>query len=343
MRTSGSTSAASLSVHRRGRARRMSARCCWRRAGAALASPADARSERAIRSGAAVPHDLDAAIRHLLSSAAKRRSRAGSPAFVEEVAAEVDGRLGAPAWPRARHPGGSDAISQTAGRRVFPYNTDRAGGGAARAREHDRQHQRLAAAGVLTRVHPHRAPREVTRLDWRAPPCLRPRAGAATRTSFLPQWQVEGIATFEESVVTGKGRVPAGDFRMILNRAAAQGRFAPTRSRRRRRHRLAIGQRSLRLWRVLPSVSRRALRASVTGTARGSDGGNAAVLRVARVSHRVRPLARGALERFRSRHGRQDSLVRHRRRRRRDASDPPRLLRRQHRRSVRTDGFFIQS
>ena len=44
---------------------------------------------------------------------------------------------------------------------------------------------------------------------------------------FLPQWQVEGIATFEESVVTGKGRVPAGDFRMILNRAAVQGRFAP--------------------------------------------------------------------------------------------------------------------
>ena len=44
---------------------------------------------------------------------------------------------------------------------------------------------------------------------------------------FLPQWQVEGIATFEESVVTGEGRVPAGDFRMILDRAAAQGRFAP--------------------------------------------------------------------------------------------------------------------
>ncbi|MDQ3211458.1 MAG: hypothetical protein M3Q85_02185, partial [Acidobacteriota bacterium] len=45
--------------------------------------------------------------------------------------------------------------------------------------------------------------------------------------AFLPDWQVEGLATFEESVVTGEGRMPAGDFRLILDRAAAAGRFAP--------------------------------------------------------------------------------------------------------------------
>ncbi|HVL69654.1 MAG TPA: hypothetical protein VM364_20515 [Vicinamibacterales bacterium] len=44
---------------------------------------------------------------------------------------------------------------------------------------------------------------------------------------FLPGWQVEGLATFEESAVTGGGRVPAGDFRMLLERAAAADRFEP--------------------------------------------------------------------------------------------------------------------
>jgi hypothetical protein len=44
---------------------------------------------------------------------------------------------------------------------------------------------------------------------------------------FLPLWQIEGIATYNESALTGEGRVPAGDFRMILDRAAAAGRFDP--------------------------------------------------------------------------------------------------------------------
>jgi hypothetical protein len=44
---------------------------------------------------------------------------------------------------------------------------------------------------------------------------------------FLPIWQVEGIATFEESRMTGEGRIPAGDFRAIVDLAAAQGRFEP--------------------------------------------------------------------------------------------------------------------
>jgi dipeptidyl aminopeptidase/acylaminoacyl peptidase len=44
---------------------------------------------------------------------------------------------------------------------------------------------------------------------------------------FLPLWQVEGIATYSESVLTGQGRVPSGDFRFILERAAASKRFEP--------------------------------------------------------------------------------------------------------------------
>jgi hypothetical protein len=44
---------------------------------------------------------------------------------------------------------------------------------------------------------------------------------------FLPLWQIEGLAVYHESVVTGKGRVPAGDFHMIVNRAAAERRFDP--------------------------------------------------------------------------------------------------------------------
>ena len=44
---------------------------------------------------------------------------------------------------------------------------------------------------------------------------------------FLPLWQIEGIATYNESAMTGSGRVPAGDFRAILDRAAAARRFEP--------------------------------------------------------------------------------------------------------------------
>lgn len=43
--------------------------------------------------------------------------------------------------------------------------------------------------------------------------------------SFLPDWQIEGLATYEESRLTGQGRVPAGDFRALVDVAAARGRF----------------------------------------------------------------------------------------------------------------------
>ncbi len=41
----------------------------------------------------------------------------------------------------------------------------------------------------------------------------------------MPLWAIEGIATFEESEETGHGRVEAGDFRQLVTRAAAAGRF----------------------------------------------------------------------------------------------------------------------
>ena len=53
------------------------------------------------------------------------------------------------------------------------------------------------------------------------------RVPAVFPNGLLPVWQVEGIATFEESRMTGEGRIPAGDFRAIVDVAAAQGRFEP--------------------------------------------------------------------------------------------------------------------
>ncbi|MDQ3937071.1 MAG: hypothetical protein M3253_00140, partial [Chloroflexota bacterium] len=44
---------------------------------------------------------------------------------------------------------------------------------------------------------------------------------------YQPIWGVEGIATWQESASTGQGRVPAGDFRLVIGRAAATGRFDP--------------------------------------------------------------------------------------------------------------------
>lgn len=43
---------------------------------------------------------------------------------------------------------------------------------------------------------------------------------------FAPLWQIEGLATYQESATTGKGRIPAGDFRVMLHRAAAAGQVS---------------------------------------------------------------------------------------------------------------------
>lgn len=43
---------------------------------------------------------------------------------------------------------------------------------------------------------------------------------------YTTPWQIEGLATYQESALTGEGRVRAGDFRQLLDRAAAAGDFA---------------------------------------------------------------------------------------------------------------------
>ena len=45
--------------------------------------------------------------------------------------------------------------------------------------------------------------------------------------AFTPIWQIEGLATWQESARTGMGRVPAADFRLILQTAAAERRLEP--------------------------------------------------------------------------------------------------------------------
>jgi len=44
---------------------------------------------------------------------------------------------------------------------------------------------------------------------------------------FLPTWQIEGLAVFEESGMPGQGRLHAGDFRAIVGEAARDGQLEP--------------------------------------------------------------------------------------------------------------------
>jgi Tol biopolymer transport system component len=46
------------------------------------------------------------------------------------------------------------------------------------------------------------------------------RAPIAFPNLFLPNWQIEGLATYEESIITGEGRLHAGDVRAIVGEAA---------------------------------------------------------------------------------------------------------------------------
>ena len=44
---------------------------------------------------------------------------------------------------------------------------------------------------------------------------------------FLPTWQIEGLATYEEGAITGGGRLHAGDFSAIVTEAARAQRLEP--------------------------------------------------------------------------------------------------------------------
>ena len=86
---------------------------------------------------------------------------------------------------------------------------------------------RLAAARLHARVHAHRAPRSIGRGGRTWVRSMFGRTAYAFPNLFLPPWQVEGLATYEETVITGEGRLHAGDFRAIVGEAARQGRLEP--------------------------------------------------------------------------------------------------------------------
>src|SRR6185295_68114 len=53
------------------------------------------------------------------------------------------------------------------------------------------------------------------------------RTSIAFPNLFLPAWQIEGLATYEESAITGTGRLHAGDFRAIVDEAARARALEP--------------------------------------------------------------------------------------------------------------------
>jgi len=59
----------------------------------------------------------------------------------------------------------------------------------------------------------------------RIPRAILGRTAYAFPNWFLPAWQIEGLATYEESVITGEGRLHAGDFLAIVGEGAARRRF----------------------------------------------------------------------------------------------------------------------
>jgi Tol biopolymer transport system component len=143
--------------------------------------------------------------------------------FVEEVATQVDGRLGAPGG-RVRIILVDQTDASNGWATVFPYNLIEIA--AAPPPSHSTigntdDWLRIVFAHEYTHiVHLEKSGGWIGGLGrvFGRIPVFRPNA-------FLPTWQIEGVATFEESAVTGQGRVPAGDFRFLLDEAAAADRF----------------------------------------------------------------------------------------------------------------------
>jgi dipeptidyl aminopeptidase/acylaminoacyl peptidase len=144
--------------------------------------------------------------------------------FVEEVASQVDRRLGAPRG-RIRVILVDQSDQSNGWATVFPYNLIELAAVSPATQStigNTADWLRLVFSHEYTHiVHLEQSRGWIGGLGrvFGRLPVLYPNA-------FLPEWQIEGIATYEESVVTGRGRVPSGDFRMILNGAAAAGRFA---------------------------------------------------------------------------------------------------------------------
>ena len=152
---------------------------------------------------------------------ARRRWPRGSPARREVAAAARGGHsagrrvaCASSSWTRATCP--------TGGQRPLPYD---------RSRFRRRRRARRSTIGNtddwLRLVFSHEYTHIVhldrgARLDSAACVTRSARLPLLFPNLFLPQWQIEGLATYEESALTDAGRVPDGDFRaMLLDRAAA--------------------------------------------------------------------------------------------------------------------------
>ena len=90
--------------------------------------------------------------------------------------------------------------------------------------------------------------------------------------------------------MTGEGRIPAGDFRAIVDVAAARRTFRTDRPRQRRPRRLAGGANAAYAYGAyLPSVPGRHVRRRAAGAPRRRDGGPRAAVWLGRLQQSVRP------------------------------------------------------
>ncbi len=109
---------------------------------------------------------------------------------------------------------------------------------------------------------------------------------------YVPAWQIEGLAVYEESALTGQGRVPDRNFRAIADVAAARRTIRAARPYERRPGRLAIRADAVCLRRVLSRVPGRSLRRSIAAAVDGRDGGPHPVPGVAGLQKGLQTLAR---------------------------------------------------
>ena len=143
----------------------------------------------------------------------------------------------------------------------LPYNTITIGAAAPSGSELIGNTDDWLRAGLRARVHAHRPPRSIAGLVARWSARVFGRTPLAFPNLLLPTWQIEGLATFEESRLTSMGRLHAGRLSRDRARSGAERRPPAARSRQRRADQLAGRSCAVRLWRRLSRVPRRISRA----------------------------------------------------------------------------------
>ena len=174
------------------------------------------------RSTAALPHAVDGAFHHLLPSG-RGSARRASRGDCRRHLGRSSGSRSASTPPRAdaRRAGRSDRARQRLGD-AAPLQHDR------RSRPRGRRDPNSSATPTTGCGSSSRTSSRTSSIS------IDPRAGRAWSAAcsggrrsrfpnlFLPKWQIEGLATYEESVLTGEGRLHAGDFRAIVGRGGAR-------------------------------------------------------------------------------------------------------------------------